>query len=107
LSKQNRDNSAIKVSKLLVGKRGPKAKKDGWKSSEELDRSHYQNELVDTYDSNRLGDIVAPKPIVNISEVNTKELYDLHRFHSKPCCETRKQLIELGLLQEKSLTVTV
>jgi len=89
----------LAFTELLVGKRGPKAKKDGWKSSEELDRSTYQNELVDAYESNRIGEKPKQEPTLSIENINTKELYDRHRFHEKPCCETRRQLIELGILK--------
>ena len=43
----------------------------------------------------------SPK-IADISEVNTKEVYDLHKNHfPKPCCRTRLDMIELGVIPEE------
>ena len=40
----------------------------------------------------------SPK-VTDVFEVNTKEVYDLHKNHfPKPCCQTRLDMIELGLI---------
>jgi hypothetical protein len=41
--------------------------------------------------------IDSPK-VTDISHVNTKQFYDLHKAHKKPCCQTRLDMIELGLI---------
>ena len=43
--------------------------------------------------------IVSESPkITDISEVNTREVYELHKAHKKPSCQARLNMIELGLI---------
>lgn len=44
--------------------------------------------------------IDTPK-VTDISEINTKAVYNKHKNHfPKPCCQTRLDMIELGLIPE-------
>jgi glutamyl/glutaminyl-tRNA synthetase len=117
--------------KLNRNKNGPKTSKRGWKTSEEIDRDSYEKQLIEDWNishpecvlekflynkmkerSEEYYQVSDTKPVfaytidkpkvIDISEVNRKEVYDRHRLHKKPCCQSQLDMIELSLLPDDS-----